>query len=143
MKALRAIIAIVLLVVLYPISVVLSQEVSITIKEIVADQHISGDVRGLTPKEYSNYKVVIYVHTDQWYIHPYAGQDEGKSWATIQENGRWKISTVQREFKADKVAALVVKRSFSEPSRIEDLDKIPRTATIVKELRGTPDHGKL
>ena len=64
-----------------------AQEIAISIDSIVANSQITGRVNNLAPTEYNNYKVVVYVHTDQWYIHPYAGQDEGKSWAPIQTNG--------------------------------------------------------
>lgn len=121
----------------------LSQQLSIAITDITANQRICGSVSGLSAKEYQNYKVIVYVHTDKWYIHPYAGQDEGKSWASIQPNGTWELQTVQREFKADKIAALLVKRNYPEPGTIENLERIQKTAILVKELRDTPDYGKL
>ena len=119
------------------------QDISVTIDQITANNQISGYVSGLTIDEYPNYKILVYVHTDQWYIHPYAGQDEGLSWATIGKNGVWSIQTVQREFKADKIAALVVSREYPEPSRLIYIEKIPHVALIVKQLKDTPDFGKL
>jgi len=118
-------------------------ETSITIDQIEANERILGYVSGLNQSEYSNYKVVVYVHTDRWYIHPYAGQGEGLSWASLQENGTWSIQTVRRRFRADKVAALLVKRSYQEPNTIENIHGIPDKAMIIKELRGTHDYGKL
>lgn len=144
MKAFRVVLAIVLSIVAQA-SAVLAQEVSITIGKIVENQQISGSVGGLAPQDYKNYKVVVYVHTDKWYIHPYAGQDEGLSWASIQSNGTWRIKTVKREFKADKVAALLVKRNYPEPNKIEDenLEEVQHSAIVIKPLRDTPDYGKL
>ena len=142
MKTFSVVIGVVLSIVVQ-VSAVLAQEVSITIQEIVADQRISGRVESLESQDYPHYKVIVYVHTDQWYIHPYAGQDEGKSWASIQADGKWQIPTVQREFKANKVAALLVKKNYPEPNKVDNLEKIQRTAIVIKELRGTPDHGKL
>lgn len=142
MKALRNFVAGCLLTII-PAGVVLSQDISVTIKDIKADQEISGDVRGLTPKGYPSYKVIVYVHTDKWYIHPFSGQDEGKSWAAIADNGTWTIQTVKRDFNADKVAALVVNKTLDERSPIENIEKIPHSAITVKNLRGTPDYGKL
>src|ERR1044072_9130280 len=83
-----------------------AQAVSLTIAAITANQTISGEAKGLMPRDLVDYKVIVYVHTDQWYIHPYAGQGEGKSWASIKSDGSWQIRTVQREFAADSVAAI-------------------------------------
>jgi len=125
------------------------QPISISITNINANQQIkkgmpyfeiSGIVSGLPPQDYQNYKVIVYVHTDLWYVYPYARQGEGKSWASIQANGRWQIqSSVQREFKADKVAAVLVKRNSPELSFTKTLEKMQKAAIVVKELRGTPD----
>jgi hypothetical protein len=121
-----------------------SQEASITIDSIVANDAITGHVSGLQSGQYARYKVLVYAHTDQWYIHPYAGQGEGKSWASIAANGTWHLSTVQREFRADRVAALLVTRDYPEPSKIENLEDISSDARLIKDLSaGTPDYGKL
>lgn len=128
---------------LITLTLALAQQISVSITDITANQQICGAVSGLPSQDYQNYKVIVYVHTDQWYIHPYAGQDEGKSWASIQANGKWQIQTVQREFKADKVAAVLVKRNYPEPSKTESLERIQQAAIVVKKLRGTPDYGKL
>jgi hypothetical protein len=53
------------------------------IKDIISNDAIYGRVTGLEDKDYFNYKVVVHVHTDRWYVHPYAGQGEGKSWASL------------------------------------------------------------
>lgn len=142
MKTLAWVVAIILLFALYT-NILLAQQLSITIDQIVENERISGYIRGLQPSEYPAYKVIVYVHTDQWYIHPYAGQDEGLSWAPIRENGSWGIQTVKRQFKADKVAALLVRRNYPEPSKVESLERISYRAIVIKELRGTPDYGKL
>lgn len=120
-----------------------AQALSVTIGKITANSSIVGHVQGLGVKEASKYKVIVYVHTDQWYIHPYAGQGEGESWATVRDDGAWQISTVRREFQADRVAALVVPRNFPEPNKVESLTNIPYLAITNKEMRGTEDYGKL
>jgi hypothetical protein len=142
MKLIQGVTSGLLLTVLY-VNAIFAQGISITIDQITANEQIMGCVRGLASTDRPNYKVIVYVHTDQWYIHPYAGQGEGMSWAPIRENGSWQIRTVQREFKADKVAALLVKRNYPEPSKIESLERIPHRAIVTRELRGTPDYGKL
>lgn len=140
MKTLGVVTVIVFLTVVHT-SAILAQQ--ITIDQIIADKQISGYVGGLQPTDYPDYKVIVYVHTDQWYVHPYAGQGEGLSWASIKKNGTWQIQTVQRKFKADKVAALLVKRDYPEPSKVKIIKKIPHSAILVKKLQGTPDYGKL
>ena len=121
-----------------------AQDVQITVDSIEANDRVSGYVSGLDPKEYSQYKVLLYVHTDQWYIHPFAGQGEGMSWAAIGTDGTWKIRTVQREFKANMVAALVVDRNYPEPNKLVDITIIPNRDFVIKELRrDSSDYGKL
>ncbi|MBU1235520.1 MAG: hypothetical protein KJ634_00535 [Gammaproteobacteria bacterium] len=115
----------------------------ITIDKIVAGKQITGHIQGLAPQAASKYKVLVYVHTDRWYIHPYAGQGEERTWASVKEDGSWQVQTVQREFRADSVAALLVLRSVPEPNRVESLTNIPYQAAITKVLQGTPDYGKL
>ncbi|MBI1745337.1 MAG: hypothetical protein HYR55_01965 [Acidobacteria bacterium] len=132
-----------MLLIMFQVNVIFARDVSITIDKIVANEVISGTVRNLDPRDYSNYKVIVYVHTDQWYIHPYAAQDEGLSWASIKENGTWQIKTVQREFRADKISVLIVKRTYPEPNKLESLEKIPNKAITIKVLKNTPDYGKL
>lgn len=132
-----------LLVVAGGVGSALAQEISISIDRIVANEVISGYVRGLRSADYPKYKVIVYVHTDSWYIHPYAGQGEGLSWASIREDGTWRIQTVQRQFKADRVAALIVRRNYPEPGKVQNLDMIQHRAIVVRKLVGMPDYGKL
>ena len=117
--------------------------ISISIDAIEENDFIAGTVKGLQPSEYANYKVIVYVHTDVWYIHPYAGQGDGSSWASIGANGQWTIDTVRRRFSADKMAALVVARDYPEPNKRSTVGGIPAIARTIKRLRGTEDYGKL
>lgn len=116
---------------------------SIKIDKITSDQQITGFVTGVTPEKAGQFKVVVYVHTDQWYIHPYANGGDGKSWASVTPTGTWRIETVAREFPADKMAALLIDRDFEAPSRTGNIESIPRKAAEVKPLKGTDDFGKL
>jgi hypothetical protein len=120
-------------------------EPTITIDEIESGDTISGTVKGLG-SNYADYVVVVYVRTDQWYIHPYAGQGEGKSWAKIDGKGHWNIGTVRREFVANSVAALVVKKNYSPPGQTTSLEGIKAKAKVVireSELKKRDFHGKL
>lgn len=115
-----------------------SQEAaSIGIDKIERNNRIWGHVEGINRDEYDNYKVLVYVHTDKWYIHPYQGQGEDLSWAKIKDDGTWSIETVKRKFTANAVAALVVKGNHPELTPIEDLEEIHYIAKIV--IKGTGD----
>ncbi len=122
------------------------QKVTIKIDEIEQDEYIRGKVANFDspPK----YKVLVYVHTDKWYIHPYAGQDEGSSWAAIKEDGNWTIPTVKRKFKANRIAALVVDPSVAEnaPNDLENIEKIKNHVVIIytiEDMKTKGWYGKL
>ena len=120
-----------------------AQDVEISIETIQSDQFISGQVRGLEAAEIPHHRVVVYVHTDIWYIHPYAGQGEGLSWAAIRPDGKWVIETVRRQFRANKLAAVVVNENYPVRDRTRSLELIPSLAITIKDLVGTEDYGKL
>lgn len=121
----------------------LAQQAKVSISRIEANESISGQVIGLDPQATADYKILVYVRTDKWYIHPFAGQDEGKTWALIQRDGTWRIATVQRDHRASAVAAVLVRKNYPEPNTTESLERLQHTAIAIKELRGTPDYGKL
>lgn len=116
---------------------------TVELKEIRANDQIVGSVQGVPRGQHDQYKVVVYVHTDQWYVHPFAGQGEGASYAWVKADGSWSIRTVNREFKANKIAVLVVTKSVDVPPKLKDLDAVPHAARTVRNLEGTPDYGKL
>ena len=120
-----------------------AQDVTISIDEILSDEAIVGHVRGLDSEKIPHHRVVVYVRTDIWYIHPYAGQGEGLSWAEIRPDGKWVIETVRRKFAADEVAALVINENHPVPNRTRSLERIRYLAITVKALIGTEDFGKL
>ena len=68
-----------------------------------------------------------------WYIHPYTGQDEGMSWATIDKTGNWFIVTEKRKFISKSIAALVVDSSIAEdaPPRVGNIKRIRNHAMII------------
>lgn len=118
----------------------------IRINSIAEDEFIKGKVTNIDNPE--KYKILIYVHTDKWYIHPFAGQDEGKSWAAIKKDGSWSIQTVKRDFNANKIAALVVDSSTAEdaPGTLENIAKIKNSALIIysrEEMKEKKWYGKL
>ena len=129
--------------ILFSFPLAASGQVSISIDTIVANDRITGTVQGLDAAETAEFKVVVYVRTDQWYIHPYAGQGEGRSWARVKPDGSWSLETVRRQFSADSVAALLVPAGEAVPSRMQDLASVAAVAKIVRRLEGTPEHGRL
>ena len=84
--------------------------VAITIDRIIENNAVFGTVVGLTKQGNEEHKVLVYVKTNQWYIHPFAHGGEGKSWASISSDGVWQIETVRRDIASSSVAALVVKK---------------------------------
>ncbi|MBI4690820.1 MAG: hypothetical protein HY754_11250 [Nitrospirae bacterium] len=111
-------------------------EPSITILKIESDNFIKGKVEGLRPEEYANYKVIVYVKTDKWYIHPYERGGAGRSYANINQDGTWTIGTVKREFPADYVAALLVRSDYTPPSTVAILGTLDYIAIYKEEGKG-------
>ena len=120
-----------------------AQTAQITINNIDENKSISGRVTGLDKNTLRGFRVIAYVHTDMWYIHPYAGQGEGKTWASIQDNGTWSLETVHRPFSANEIAALVVGQDYKFPDRTEAIGSVKNSGIVIKRLTGTPDFGKL
>lgn len=104
----------------------------VTISDIVANEVIMGNVTD--PSLRQGNEVVVYVHTNQWYIHPYAGQGEGMSFASIDPDGHWSLPTVKRQFKANRVAALVVPRGTALPDQTAMLAALKPKALCVVQL---------
>ncbi len=105
---------------------------AVQIKEIVPNSRIVGRVTGLPPARAGDYKVLVYVKTDKWYIHPYERGGKGRSFATLNPDGSWQIETVKRAFLADFVAVLVVESTFAPPATVEDLSQIPAVVTYTE-----------
>jgi len=116
--------------------------IDVSIDSIMRDVSINGHVAAnmISPTS----RVVVYVHTDQWYIHPYVGQGDGLSWASIDGNGRWTLQTVKRQFSADQVAAFVVATGTPTPAFTNaPVVALRPLAQCVKVLRGQPNDGDL
>ena len=92
----------------------------VSVDEIVRNSHIKGHVSGLPTDAYDQFKVVVYVKTNRWYVHPYThyeGQEEGYSYANINENGEFKIRTVLRNVPAKQMVVAVVPRPYQIKSQ--------------------------
>jgi hypothetical protein len=112
----------------------------VAITNIVADGTIQGTATGLPAAAQRNACVVVYVHTDIWYIHPYANAGQGQSFTPIDAQGNWQLDTVRRQFPANRVAALVMADANAcenVPDRIADVRKIQNPVALkVYDLKG-------
>ncbi len=122
--------------ILFPLSVFSQTKPSIAILQVESDDFIKGKVEGLKPEDYAKYKVIVYVKTNKWYIHPYDRGGPGKSYADIKQDGTWTIGTIKREFPADHVAALLVRGDYKPPSTVESLGTLQYIARDTKEGGG-------
>ncbi|MFP5385862.1 MAG: hypothetical protein ACLGHN_07260 [Bacteriovoracia bacterium] len=87
----------------------------IVVDEIVKNSHIKGHVKGLPVEAYDKFKVVFYVKTNRWYVHPYTyyeGQESGYSYSNLNSNGGFEVKTVRRDVPSQKLAVVVVPSSY-------------------------------
>lgn len=117
--------------------------VSIVMTDFQSGRYIKGRLLGTDTGEYSRLKLLVYVLTNKWYIHPYASNTEGKGYAKIKSDGTWLIETVWRLNQAFKVAFLIVDKNYTPPSIIDGdsgqdlLDKIqPIYQSIIEAPEG-------
>ncbi len=95
-----------------------SSKVQIRMTDFKKQVYIKGKITGLDPAQYDRYKIVVYVLTDQWYIHPYAVNEAGKGYANIDHQGNWQLQTVWRGYQAFKVAFLLVRKEVFTPGTV-------------------------
>ena len=92
----------------------------VSVDEIVRDSHIKGHIKGLPTEAYEKFKVVFYVKTNRWYVHPYTyqeGQDPGYSYSNLNENGEFFVKTVRRDVPSRQLAAVLVPKSYKIQSQ--------------------------
>jgi hypothetical protein len=85
------------------------------VDELVKNSHIKGHIKGLPTEAYAKFKVVFYVKTNRWYVHPYSyyeNQEEGYSYSNINENGEFRVKTLRRDVPSRKLAVVVVPKSY-------------------------------
>jgi hypothetical protein len=92
----------------------------VSIDSVVANEWIKGHVTGLPTEAMDKFKVVFYVKTNRWYVHPYQyyeGQQEGYSYANLTATGEFKVKTLKRAVPSKELAAVVVPKSFKISSQ--------------------------
>lgn len=92
----------------------------VTVDEIVKNSHIKGHITGLPTEAFEKFKVVFYVKTNHWYVHPYTwaeGQEEGYSYSNLQADGSFWVRTVRRDVPSQKLAVVVVPKSYKIKSQ--------------------------
>lgn len=102
------------------LNVVLNRKkVEVRMTEFERGQRIRGTVSGLAPGEQGKHKVLVYVLTNKWYIHPEAVATPGLGFAGIDSAGHWEIGSVWRGYQATKLAILVVPKDAWAPPTVE------------------------
>ncbi len=105
--------------------------VVVRMEEFVSGAYISGTVEGLNTEAIRQHKVLVYVLTDNWYSHPYAENAPGRGYAPIEDDGSWRIRTVNRHHNPHLLAMLVVPRTYVPPATITP-DGEPQQSLRVK-----------
>ena len=95
-----------------------SSKVSVRMENFETGTTITGRVAGLKPDEVEKYKVLVYVLTNKWYVHPYAENAEGRGYASVKPDGTWTLLTVNRRHRPTKLAILVVAKDFDPPPAV-------------------------
>lgn len=91
------------------------QNTQVAIDSIVANEHINGHITGLPTEAMDKFKVVFYVKTNRWYVHPYSyyeGQEEGYSYSNLGPNGEFSVKTIKRAVPSKELAAVIVPKQF-------------------------------
>lgn len=82
----------------------------ISVTQIVKNSHIQGSVSGLKESSLEDFKMVFYVHTTGWYVHPYVynpSQPSGYSYSDLTAGGNFWIRSVFRTPAKEMLAILV------------------------------------
>jgi hypothetical protein len=89
----------------------------VVVDSIIKDDKITGHIKGLPQNSYSDFKVVFYVQTNRWYVHPFEGSQEGLSYANLTDNGNFAIRTVRREIPSKQLVAVLVPKTYKIKSQ--------------------------
>lgn len=76
---------------------------------------ISGKIITEKPCNYDEYKVVAYVKTDIWYVHPWVG-----TFASINKDGSWELESVNRTPSPTQVGVFLIDKDYVSPPLVEN-----------------------
>jgi hypothetical protein len=105
-------------------------QVQIQMTRFQSRQAIEGKVLGLPEHDYAAYKVVAYVLTNKWYIHPEAVNTPGSGFALLDSQGQWTLHTIWRRYQATHLAFLLVPRETWVPPTVELAGGRPETSLL-------------
>lgn len=100
----------------------------VNVAEIVKNSHIQGTVTGLAEASLEDFKMIFYVKTNKYYVHPYQynqSQPSGYSYADLTAGGNFWIRSVFRTPSKKLVAILVPSphKVFNKASTLSGLLK--------------------
>lgn len=89
----------------------------VIVDNIVKNEKIEGHIKGLPESAYQDFKVVFYVQTNRWYVHPFEDAGAGQSFANLTSNGTFSIQTVSRDVPSKRLVAVLVPKSYKIKSQ--------------------------
>lgn len=109
---------------------------TIKVSEIVKNSHIKGSVSGLSEASLENFKMLFYVKTNNWYVHPYQynqNQPSGYSYSDLTTGGNFWIRSVFRVPSKEMAVILVPSPHYiyAKKSSLKDLLKFACKHVIV------------
>lgn len=92
------------------------RNVEVRVDRIIRNKSIEGHVKGLPTNAHKLFKVVFYVKTNRWYIHPYAHTSDqtgdGHSFTYLNSDGTFQIKSIRRDVPSKSLAVLLVPRQW-------------------------------
>lgn len=112
------------------------KKAEINVTEIVKNNHIKGFVTGLAESSLEDFKMIFYVKTNNWYVHPYQynqNQPTGYSYSDLTTGGNFWIRSVFRVPAKEMAAILVPSPHFiyAQKRSLKDLLKYACKHVIV------------
>ncbi len=92
----------------------------VVVDSITRNESIKGHIKGLPLEAYDKFKVVFYVKTNVWYVHPYQyyeGQEEGYSYSSLNAKGEFEVKSVFRQVPSKELAAVLVPKTYKIKSQ--------------------------
>ncbi len=113
----------------------------INVTQIVKNSHIQGKVSGLKEASLEDFKMIFYVQTQGWYVHPYQynpAQPSGYSYSDLTTGGNFWIRSVFRT-PAKKMLAILVPSTHLIYNRKSNSSDLLKYACASVEIPGNGD----